>query len=163
MVCALSATGATLPCCCQEVREISHANYTVYCGVYFPTVEYYCILNSTTYVQQDTHTHPPHTHTHTPYSTHTPHPHTPPHTHTPYSTHTPHPHTTHRLRYSDPPVLLGQVQIPDQMEVAKRYGVEGYPLLIVFRYGREYNYTGPREEEGTDVMISSLLLETGRL
>jgi len=34
------------------------------------------------------------------------------------------------------------------MEVAKRFGIGGYPLLLMFRYGKQYNYTGPREQEG---------------
>lgn len=34
------------------------------------------------------------------------------------------------------------------MEVAKRFGIGGYPLLLMFRYGKQYNYTGPREREG---------------
>ena len=32
--------------------------------------------------------------------------------------------------------------------MAERFGVEGYPLLLMFRHGRHYNYTGPRHEEG---------------
>ena len=38
--------------------------------------------------------------------------------------------------------------MPDQLEVAKRFGVGGYPLLIVFRHGKQYNFTGERNEEG---------------
>ena len=53
-----------------------------------------------------------------------------------------------RLLANDPPVLLGRVKLPDQLEVAKRFGVSGYPLLFMFRHGRTYNYTGPREEDG---------------
>lgn len=34
------------------------------------------------------------------------------------------------------------------MEVAKRFPLEGYPLLIMFRYGTPYNYTGSKETEG---------------
>lgn len=40
------------------------------------------------------------------------------------------------------------LQVPDQLDVAKRFGVGGYPLLLMFRHGRHYNYTGPREEDG---------------
>ena len=35
--------------------------------------------------------------------------------------------------------------------MAKRFGVSGYPLLFMFRRGRTYNYTGPREEDGMGV------------
>ena len=38
--------------------------------------------------------------------------------------------------------------MPDQLEVAKRFGVGGYPLLIVFRHGKQYNFTGERNEDG---------------
>ena len=50
--------------------------------------------------------------------------------------------------------------MPDQLEVAKRFGVGGYPLLIVFRYGKQYNYTGAREEDGELVMVVTTLLST---
>ena len=50
-----------------------------------------------------------------------------------------------QLRLETPPISLGRVQIPDQMKVAERFPLEGYPLLIMFRYGTQYNYTGPKE------------------
>jgi hypothetical protein len=31
------------------------------------------------------------------------------------------------------------------MKVAERFPLEGYPLLIIFRHGAQYNYTGPKE------------------
>ena len=34
------------------------------------------------------------------------------------------------------------------MEIAKRYELGTYPLLLMLRYGKRYNYTGPREENG---------------
>ena len=58
-----------------------------------------------------------------------------------------------RLQSLDPPILLGRVGVPDQLEVAKRFGVGGYPLLIVFRHGKQYNYTGTKDEEGELVMV----------
>ena len=61
--------------------------------------------------------------------------------------------STFRLRALDPPILLGRVGVPDQLEVAKRFGVGGYPLLIVFRHGKQYNYTGVRDEDGELVMV----------
>ena len=63
-----------------------------------------------------------------------------------------------RLRALDPPIPLGRVGVPDQLEVAKRFGIGGYPLLIVFRYGKRYNYTGAREEEGEWVMVVNEIL-----
>lgn len=53
-----------------------------------------------------------------------------------------------QLLRNKPPIRLGRVQIPDQIEVAKRFPLEGYPLLIMFRYGTPYNYTGPKLTEG---------------
>ncbi len=55
-------------------------------------------------------------------------------------------------------MLLGRVQVPDQLEVAKRYGVEGYPLLLIFRYGKQYNYTGPRDEDGESLSIEYVVI-----
>ena len=50
-----------------------------------------------------------------------------------------------QLLMETPPIRLGRVQIPDQMKVAERFPLQGYPLLIMFRYGAQYNYTGPKE------------------
>jgi thiol-disulfide isomerase/thioredoxin len=50
-----------------------------------------------------------------------------------------------QLQRETPPIRLGRVQIPDQMKVAERFPLEGYPLLIIFRHGAQYNYTGPKE------------------
>lgn len=49
------------------------------------------------------------------------------------------------LLQETPPIRLGRVQIPDQMKVAERFPLEGYPLLIIFRYGTKYEYTGPKD------------------
>ena len=54
----------------------------------------------------------------------------------------------YRLRQEDPPIPLGRVGVPDQMELAKRFGIGGYPLLVLFRNGKQYEYTGRKEEEG---------------
>lgn len=53
---------------------------------------------------------------------------------------------------------LGKVQVPDQIEVAKRYGIENYPLLLMFRYGKQYNYTGPRDDEGGRGTLHTMVL-----
>jgi hypothetical protein len=58
-----------------------------------------------------------------------------------------------RLRALDPPIPLGRVGVPDQIEVAKRFGIGGYPLLIVFRHGKQYNFTGEKNEDGELVMV----------
>ena len=46
------------------------------------------------------------------------------------------------------------MKVPDQIDVAKRFGIGGYPLLLIFRYGKQYNYTGPRDEEGRYIMTA---------
>lgn len=53
-----------------------------------------------------------------------------------------------KLLKNNPPIQLASVDVPKNIEVAKRYGIGNYPLLLIFRHGKEYNYTGPREEEG---------------
>ena len=50
--------------------------------------------------------------------------------------------------------------MPEQLEVAKRFGVGGYPLLIVFRHGKQYNFTGERNEEGELVMVVTTTCHT---
>ena len=54
-----------------------------------------------------------------------------------------------RLAKNDPPVLLGSIDVPKNIELAKRFGIKtDYPFLVMLRYGEIYNYTGPTEEEG---------------
>ena len=55
-----------------------------------------------------------------------------------------------RLAKNDPPVPLGTVNVPDNMELTKRFGLQQYPYLVMFRYGEVYNYTGPQEEDGNN-------------
>ena len=62
------------------------------------------------------------------------------------------------LRTNDPPILFGKVKVPDQIDVAKRFGIGGYPLLLIFRYGKQYNYTGPRDEEGRYIKLEKFLI-----
>ena len=51
---------------------------------------------------------------------------------------------------NDPPVLFGSVDVPSNMDTAKKFGQHNYPLLLMFRYGKVYNYTGPMsDEDGT--------------
>ena len=59
-----------------------------------------------------------------------------------------------QLAREAPPIRLGRVQIPDQMKVAERFPLQGYPLLIIFRHGAHYNYTGPKDSAAGRKMMS---------
>jgi protein disulfide-isomerase A4 len=54
-----------------------------------------------------------------------------------------------RLAEHDPPVMLGSIDVPKNMELTKRFGLKtDYPYLVMIRHGKVYNYTGPKEEDG---------------
>ena len=53
-----------------------------------------------------------------------------------------------RLQQLDLPVKLGKLDIPSNMDIAQRFPMTDFPLLKMFRMGKEYNYTGPRHEDG---------------
>ena len=48
-----------------------------------------------------------------------------------------------------PPIPLAKVDATVENELAQRFGVTGYPDLKIFRRGKAYDYTGPREKFGT--------------
>ncbi|CAL8400616.1 unnamed protein product [Gadus morhua 'NCC'] len=47
-----------------------------------------------------------------------------------------------------PPIPLAKVDATVENELAQRFGVTGYPDLKIFRRGKAYDYTGPREKFG---------------
>ena len=49
-----------------------------------------------------------------------------------------------RMRAS---VRLAKVDVTEEVELAKRYGISGYPTLKLFRGDREQNYTGGRDRQ----------------
>lgn len=53
-----------------------------------------------------------------------------------------------RLLANDPPIHLGKVDATKESELAKEYGVGGYPTLKILRKGKRFDYNGPREEDG---------------
>ena len=59
-----------------------------------------------------------------------------------------------RLRKQAPPIPMGKVKVPDELDVAQRFGLSDYPLMKVFRKGKVYNYTGPSNEEGKTLSIT---------
>ncbi|KAJ7418709.1 Protein disulfide-isomerase A4 [Willisornis vidua] len=53
-----------------------------------------------------------------------------------------------------PPIPLAKVDATAETELAKRFDVTGYPTLKIFRKGKPYDYSGPREKYGiVDYMI----------
>ncbi|KAK9396610.1 Protein disulfide-isomerase A4 [Crotalus adamanteus] len=45
-----------------------------------------------------------------------------------------------------PPITLAKVDAIAETELAKRFDVSGYPSLKIFRKGKSFNYSGPREK-----------------
>lgn len=39
--------------------------------------------------------------------------------------------------------MFANLNVPKNMDTAKRFWVQDYPLLLMFRHGKRYNYTGP--------------------
>ncbi len=46
-------------------------------------------------------------------------------------------------------IALAKVDATEETELAQQFGVEGYPMLFMFRHGVKYDYSGPRERQGT--------------
>lgn len=45
-------------------------------------------------------------------------------------------------------IPLAKVDATEETSLAKMFGVDGYPTLIIFRHGKEYSYGGPRDRKG---------------
>ena len=54
-----------------------------------------------------------------------------------------------QLKALAPDVVMARVDATVETELAKDYDVTGYPTLIMFRKGKQYEYQGPRTEKGT--------------
>ena len=40
--------------------------------------------------------------------------------------------------------------VPSNIDLANRFPMTKFPLLKIFRHGQEFNYTGPKDEDGKD-------------
>lgn len=45
-------------------------------------------------------------------------------------------------------IPLAKVDATEEVSLAKQFGVDGYPTLLIFRNGKEYEYSGPRDKKG---------------
>jgi len=52
-----------------------------------------------------------------------------------------------QLKENDPPVILAKVDATKESELGKRYNVDGYPTLKIFKNGRPIDYKGERDSE----------------
>lgn len=53
-----------------------------------------------------------------------------------------------QLKALAPDVVMARVDATVETELAKDYDITGYPTLMMFRKGRQYEYQGPRTENG---------------
>jgi protein disulfide-isomerase A4 len=54
-----------------------------------------------------------------------------------------------KLKQHQPhPILIAKVDGTIETELAKEYGVAGYPTMKILRKGKRFDYTGPREADG---------------
>ena len=54
-----------------------------------------------------------------------------------------------RMKKETPPVPFAKVDLTDDSDLGKRFDVQGYPTLKIFRKGQAYQYEGPRDEDGS--------------
>nr|XP_054767100.1 protein disulfide-isomerase A4-like [Lytechinus pictus] len=52
------------------------------------------------------------------------------------------------LQNNDPPIPIAKVDATAESDLATRYDVSGYPTLKIFRKGKDFEFSGPRESGG---------------
>lgn len=50
--------------------------------------------------------------------------------------------------FQDKNIILAEVDATVEKSLATEHGVSGYPTLFIFRNGKKFEYTGPRDAEG---------------
>lgn len=53
-----------------------------------------------------------------------------------------------QLKALAPDVVMARVDATMETELAKDYDITGYPTMMMFRRGKQYEYQGPRTENG---------------
>jgi len=53
-----------------------------------------------------------------------------------------------RLKARPDPIYIGKVDATVEKDLAKEYGVSGYPTMKLIRRGKRFDYNGPRQADG---------------
>jgi protein disulfide-isomerase A4 len=61
------------------------------------------------------------------------------------------------------PIKLAKIDATAEKELAEKFSVSGYPTLLLFRRGKQYKYTGPREEAGIVSYMKEQLILPSKL
>jgi protein disulfide-isomerase A4 len=61
------------------------------------------------------------------------------------------------------PIKLAKIDATVEKELAEKFSVSGYPTLLLFRRGKQYKYTGPREEAGIVSYMKEQLILPSKL
>ncbi len=60
-----------------------------------------------------------------------------------------------KLSKHTPPILFGTVDVPKNMDTAKKVvEFHDFPVIVMYRYGRQYKYNGPDDSEEGKILIT---------